>query len=124
LGITFGTLYDISLNYLYSNGYYIDGYADNIVYLRDVTMLNLMWPDVMLCYDGGRLANAQFVYSTGYHDRARYNRLYHDLSAVYGPPIEIDGGVVTWFGGNQTGYVTLQITSGAGRYYTTLSVGY
>ena len=124
LGLMFGTYYDMSLDYLYTNGYYIDGYQDNIIYLRDVRMLNLLWPDVMLCYDGGRLANAQFVYATTYRDRSRYNRIYHDLSAVYGPPISVESGMATWFGGNTTGYVTLSMGSDYGRYYTTLSIGY
>ena len=124
LGITFGTYFDVSLDYLYTSGYYIDGYQDNIVYLRDVSMLNLLWPDVMLCYDAGRLANAQFVYASTYRDRSRYNRIYHDLSAVYGPPISVESGMATWFGGNTTGYVTLSMGSDYGRYYTTLSIGY
>lgn len=124
LGITFGTYFDVSLDYLYTSGYYIDGYQDNIVYLRDVRMLNLLWPDVMLSYDAGRLANAQFVFATTYRDRSRYNRIYHDLSAVYGPPISVESGMATWFGGNTTGYVTLSIGSDYGRYYTTLSIGY
>ena len=124
LGITFGTYFDVSLDYLYTSGYYIDGYQDNIVYLRDVRMLNLLWPDVMLSYDAGRLANAQFVYASTYRDRSRYNRLYHDLSAVYGPPISVESGMATWFGGNTTGYVTLSMGTDYGRYYTTLSIGY
>ena len=95
LGITFGTYFDVSLDYLYTSGYYIDGYQENIVYLRDVSMLNLLWPDVMLSYDAGRLANAQFVYASTYRDRSRYNRLYHDLSAVYGPPISVESGMAT-----------------------------
>ncbi len=125
LGISFGSFFDVSLNYLYTNGYYIDGYSNDVVYLRDVRMLNLMWPDVMLCYDDfGRLANAQFVISSGYADRSRYNRLYHDLCAVYGPPISVDAIGATWFGGNTTGYVTLTADYSGARFYTTLSVGY
>lgn len=125
LGISFGSLFNVSLNYLYTNNYYIDGYDSDIIYLRDVRMLNLLWPDVMLCYDSyGRLANAQFVISTGYADRSRYNRLYHDLSAVYGPPISVDAAGATWFGGNTTGYVTLSAAMTGARFYTTLSVGY
>ena len=124
LGITFGTYYDVSLDYLYTNGYYIDGYQDNIIYLREVRMLNLLWPDVMFCYDNGRLANAQFVYTTTYRDHSRYNRIYHDLSAVYGPPISVESGMATWFGGNTTGYVTLSMGTDYGRFYTTLSIGY
>ena len=125
LGINFGSLFDISLNYLYTNNYYIDGYDRDIIYLRDVRMLNLLWPDVMLCYDSyGRLANAQFIISTGYADRSRYNRLYHDLCAVYGPPISVDVNGATWFGGNTTGYVTLTAAMNGARFYTTLYVGY
>ena len=125
LGISFGSLFDISLNYLYTNNYYIDGYDSDVIYLRDVRMLNLLWPDVMLCYDSyGRLANAQFIISTGYADRSRYNRLYHDLCAVYGPPISVDVNGATWFGGNTTGYVTLTAAMNGARFYTTLYVGY
>ena len=124
LGITFGTLFNVSLDYLYGNGYYIDGYENDMVYLRDVTMLNLLWPDVMLRYDSGRLACAQFAYSTGYNDRSRYNRIYHDLCGVYGPPVSVEAGVATWFGGNTTGWVTLSTNSDYGRFYTTLSIGY
>ena len=124
LGITFGATFNVSLNYLYTNGYIIDGYDNNVVYLRDVNMLNLPWADVMLCYDEyGRLMNAQFIHSSYYNDRSRYNRLYHDLCAVYGTPIEIDNRGVTWFGGNNTGYVTLEISCTGSRYYTNLFIG-
>lgn len=124
LGITFGTLFNASLNYLYTNGYDIDGYENNVVYLRNVNMLNLAWGDVMLCYDDyGRLYNAQFIHSTYYNDRSRYNRLYHDLSAIYGSPIDYERNGVTWFGGNSVGYVTLTITNTGSRYYTNLYIG-
>ena len=128
LGITFGTLYSVSLDYLYNGGYVIDGYDTGIVYLRDVTMVGTLWPDAMLNYDtAGRLVNSQFFYSTAYLDHTRFNRVYSDLCAVYGTPIEVNRGMVgaeaTWFGGNSTGYVTLTLTADAGRYYTTLSIG-
>jgi len=124
LGITFGTLFDASLNYLYTNGYNIDGYDNGVVYLRNVNMLNLPWADVMLCYDDyGRLYNAQFIHSSYYNDRSRYNRLYNDLCAVYGSPIDYDGDGVTWFGGNSTGYVTLSMNCTGSRYYTNLYIG-
>ncbi|MCQ2289605.1 MAG: hypothetical protein MJZ74_10985, partial [Muribaculaceae bacterium] len=123
LGITFGTMFNVSLNYLYTNGYTIDGYDNGTVYLRDVSMFSLLWPDVMLCYDNGRLVNAQFIHSTYYNDRSRYNRLYNDLCVTYGTPIEMDSGGVTWFGGNSVGYVTLSMTAQNGRYYTNLYIG-
>lgn len=128
LGLTFGTLYSTSLDYLYNNGYVIDGYDTDIVYLRDVTIVGTLWPDAMLNYDtAGRLSYAQFYYSTGYLDHTRYNRVYRDLCAVYGPPIEVAPGTVaasaTWFGGNTTGYVTLSLSNTDGRCYTSLTVG-
>ena len=124
LGITFGTMFNASLSYLYTNGYDIDGYDNGVVYLRNVHMMSLAWPDVMLCYDDyGRLINAQFIHSSYYNDRSRYNRLYHDLCAAYGSPIEIDGGGITWFGGNRMGYVTLSMTCTGSRYYTNLYIG-
>lgn len=124
LGITFGTMFNASLSYLYTNGYNIDGYDNGVVYLRNVHMMSLTWPDVMLCYDNyGRLINAQFIHSSYYNDRSRYNRLYHDLCAAYGPPIEIDGGGITWFGGNRVGYVTLSMSCTGNRYYTNLYIG-
>lgn len=124
LGLTFGTIFDASLNYLYTNGYNIDGYEDRVVYLRNVNMLNLLWADVMLCYDDyGRLYNAQFIHSSYYNDRSRYNRIYHDLCAVYGTPVDFDSRGVTWFGGNRTGYVTLTMTCTGSRYYTNLYIG-
>jgi hypothetical protein len=127
LGITFGTLFEASLNHLYYSGYTIDGYEGNIIYLRDVSMLNLLWPDVMLSYDAGRLVNAQFVYSTAYRDMIRYNATYDNLCRVYGSPISIHDSAydtaVTWYGGNSVGYVTLTLGNASGRWYTTLSVG-
>jgi hypothetical protein len=124
LGIMFGTLYEASLQHLYYNGYYIDGYADNIIYLRDVSMINLYWPDVMLSYEYGKLANAQFIYHSSYYDRARFDRAYRSLCRIYGPPVFQDGMTISWYGGNNTGWVTLTMSDSYGEYYTTMSIGY
>ena len=125
LGLNFGTLFDVSLDYLYYNGYEIDGYADHIIYLRDVRLLNQLWEDVMLCYDSyDRLVNAQFVFQTSYYDRARYNRIYNSLCRVYGYPFTNDDGTLSWYGGNSTGWVTLAMHDNLGHCYTTLSIGY
>ena len=124
LGLMFGTLYDISLDHLYYNGYYIDGYADNIIYLRDVSMLNLYWPDVMLNYEYGKLVNAQFIYHSSYYDRVRFDRAYYSLCRIYGSPVFDDGMTASWYGGNSTGWVTLSLSSSYGDYYTTMSIGY
>lgn len=128
LGLFFGTLYDASLDYLYYNGFAIDGYYDNIVYLRDVPLFDYEWPDVMLRYDDyNQLNYAQFAIVTGYNDRARYNRLYRRLCASYGNPVSYVRGAypqVTWVGGDGRGYITLSLNHDAGRYYTALSFGY
>ena len=124
LGIVFGTLYDASLDHLYYNGYFIDGYADGIIFLRDVPMLNLYWPDVMLNYEYNRLVNAQFVYHTTGYNTSRYNRVYRSLCRIYGTPVCSDGMTVSWYGGNSTGYVTLSLTGSYGDYYTVMSIGY
>lgn len=127
-GLYFGTRYAASLDYLYSNGYYVDGYYDNVIYLRDASMAGLLWQDAMLTYDSyNRLTGAQLFYSTAYSDRGRYNTAYRTLCATYGAPVsESRTGFeasVTWWGGNATGYVTLSYGLDAGRFYTTLSIG-
>ena len=125
LGLTFGTFFDTSLDYLYYNGYEIDGYADNVIYLRNVMLLNRVWDDVMLCYDSAnRLVNAQFIYHTAYYDTNRYNSVYRNLCRVYGQPITGNGRTVSWYGGNNTGWVTLSLNNNLGHYYTTISIGY
>ena len=125
LGITFGTLFDSSLDYLYYNGYEIDGYADHVIYLRNVPLLNLAWEDVMLCYDDyDRLVNAQFIYQTALNDHKRYNRVYNSLCRIYGQPIDSGNNGLSWYGGNSTGWVTLSTFENMGRYYTTLCIGY
>ena len=128
LGLFFGTLYDASLDYLYYNGFNIDGYYDNIVYLRDVPLFDYEWPDVMLRYDDyNQLNYAQFAIVHSYNDRARYNRLYRRLCASYGNPVSYVRGAypqVTWVGGDGRGYITLSLNHDAGRYYTALSFGY
>ena len=125
LGITFGTLFDTSLDYLYYNGYEIDGYADHIIYLRDVPLLNYIWDDVMLSYDSyDRLVNAQFIFQTGHYSRHRYDRVYRNLCKVYGQPVASTSEGISWYGGNSTGWVTLSMQNNLGRYYTILSIGY
>lgn len=128
LGLTFGTLYNTTLNYLYSKNYIIDGYADNIVYLRNVMQYNYNWDDVMLNYRYGRLASAQFVDSGSYYNTSRYNNVYRTLISIYGSPISmrtINGGgyECAWYGGDSKGMVTLEYYYHNGRYYTTLTFG-
>ncbi len=127
LGITFGTLYGSALDFLSLNGYVIDGYADNTIYLSDVSLLNLTWPIATLyCNASGRLSSAQFSYYSVSAAMGRYNQTYNLLCGTYGPPISLTTNGATrsvmWYGGNNTGYITLEHSYAGGGYYTTLSV--
>ena len=87
-------------------------------------MLNLYWPDVMLNYEYNKLINAQFVYYSNHYDTSRFNRVYRSLHRIYGTPVYRDGMTVSWYGGGNTGYVTLTMINDHGDYYTTMSIGY
>ena len=129
LGIQFGTVFSVSINHLFTYGYNIDGYYDNVIYLRDVPMLNYSWPNVMLNYaPGGGLASAMFSNSFAFRDLAMYNRLYNTLCGTYGSPVDARTtpyeGTVSWWGGDGQGYVTLTYyTDQNGRFYTNLTIG-
>lgn len=129
LGIQFGTVFSVSINHLFTYGYNIDGYYDNVIYLRDVPMLNYSWPNVMLNYaPGGGLASAMFSNSFAFRDLAMYNRLYNTLCGTYGSPVDARTtpyeGTVSWWGGGGQGYVTLTYyTDQNGRFYTNLTIG-
>ncbi len=131
LGISLGTAINVSLDYLYGNGYAVDGYNNEMVYLRNVPQLNLYWPDATLFYGpNGGLIGSQFMYSTTAYDMARYNAAYNMLCNQYGPPAMLErpngGYLATWFGNNS--YVRLEFQSMASvggplRFFTTLSFG-
>lgn len=131
LGITFGTSFALSLDHLYGNGYTVDGYGNDMVYLRNVTQLNYLWPDATLFYGPGGLTGSEFFYSTSVYDPSRYNYVYRDLVRAYGPPATMtypNGGyMATWFT-NGNGYIWLQFGrgesyGGSSRFYTSLSFG-
>ena len=131
LGISLGTAINVSLDYLYGNGYAVDGHNNEMVYLRNVPQLNLYWPDATLFYGpNGGLIGSQFMYSTTAYDMARYNAAYNMLCNQYGPPAMLErpngGYLATWFGNNS--YVRLEFQSMASvggplRFFTTLSFG-
>ena len=128
LGLTFGTLYNSTLDYLYYKGYEIDGYINNTIYLRNVPEMSFTWPDATIYYDSyGRLTSAQFIYSTSFNALSRYDRLYHNLCMTFGTPVSSrwNGNYreIIWYGGDARGYVTLEYDYSAGRYYTILSYG-
>lgn len=131
LGVAFGTSINLSLNYLFNNGYIVDGYGSDIIYLRNVNQMSYYWPDATLYYLDGGLTRSQFLYSTGYSDMGRYNNLYNTFVSSYGVPVNIynsNGSFsATWFGYNNS-YITLQYSSqytnsGHLRFFTTLTFG-
>ncbi len=130
LGIAFGTALTMSLDYLYNNNYSVDGYNEDVVYLRNVNQMNYIWPDATLYYGPSGLIGSQFSYSTAVRDMSRYNSLYMNLVGRYGQPVSYtnNGGIMeaTWFGA-PSGYITLQfgaMNPGSGtRFYTTLQLG-
>ena len=131
IGVTLGVAFDASVNVFLGRNYYVDGYDNDYLYMRDLYAYNYSWPDVMLYYSNGYLASSQFRYSTSYYDCGRYNSIYNQLYASYGAPAilqNISGGRrVTWWGYNNN-YTTLEFlseyTTGYGtRYYTNLIIG-
>lgn len=132
LGLAFYSTIKAGLDYLFEKDYYIDGYDDNTVYLRDVNQLDFDWDDVNLNYSNGQLDNAQFIYSTSKNDETRYNAVYKELCRLYGDPVVLEynaytpSGYAAWYGLGDKNYVTLEYykdysNSGKKRYYTILS---
>lgn len=127
LGLVFGAAFGVSLDYLYANGYNVDGYGNNIVYLRNVPALNLIWTDGALYYGANGLDASTFYYTTPARDLARYNQCYNSLVATYGVPVVVNnvGATLssTWYGGGN-GYITLSFgTQSTGRFLTSLTFG-
>lgn len=131
LGISFGATLSISLDHLFDNGYIVDGYNNEAVYLRNVQQMNYYWPDATLYYaPGGGLIGSEFIYSTGVYDMSRYNSLFGMLSQLYGHPAYLnqnDGELsATWFGNGtyiRLEYQPMASIGGPIRYFTTLSFG-
>lgn len=130
LGLTFGTFIDNAIYSLYNTGYNVLGYSNNMVYLGNVNQLGYLWPEATIYYTDGLLSNTQFQYWTPLPDLARFNNVYRQLVATYGAPVSNStyNGVTTvsWWGGNNTGFITLQYgpgtsATGLSNYYTTLT---
>ncbi len=128
LGVRFGTSLALTLNALMSSGYNVVSSHNNTVYLRNVPMLGIYWPEATLCYTGsGRLSGSEFVSYNSYPDHALYNSVYSTLCANYGMPYSTSGMSAAWWG-PEGQYIRLNYSSGIGvdgytRYYTTLNFG-
>lgn len=124
LGLSWGTSFHNTLNYLYYNGYYIDGYMDNIVYLTNVELLDFDWDDVMLQFDGNdNLDYVEFAYWTSSYDTSRFFSLYNYLCSMYGSPVSYANSMYSWYGGDGIGFVNLGYQTGNDVFYTVLAFG-
>lgn len=130
LGISVGVSINNAIDRLLYNGYTVNGYNSDCIYLTNVPWGGIYWPDATMYYSGGTFAGSRFYYSTLGYDMGRYRDVYNYLSSIYGAPISMvntsDGYQATWWGeGNQ--YITLdfgpQLTDAGTRYFTTLSIG-
>ncbi len=124
LGLTWGTSYGNALNYLYYNGYYIDGFMDNIVYLTDVELLDYEWDDVMLQFDGNdNLDYVEFSYWDDTFSTSRFYSLYNFLCSMYGSPVSYNNSMYSWYGGDGIGFVNLGMEYTSSVSYTVLAFG-
>lgn len=132
LGIALGTAFDIALNQLMFQGVNVNYYGDNTIYLSDVRMLNLDWPDAIMYYDSyGGLRGSRFMYSTSRHNMKRYEKVYSQLVRNYGYPAQVNnsrnGAEASWWGPSGQ-FIRLTYNSefapnGRPMFYTTLSFG-
>ncbi|MGN0220216.1 MAG: hypothetical protein ACI4AX_08035 [Muribaculaceae bacterium] len=132
LGVAIGTSINLSVNVLINSGYNVAGYANDMVYLNNVPMLNMLWPDATLYYNSyGGLYSSEFVYYSPFYDMSRYNMAMSRLVGTYGQPVSIQntaaGLTATWWGGNncfiRLTYGSQYAGNGNLNYYTTLSFG-
>ena len=132
LGLEFGYRIYTSIDRLRNTGYFIDGYSDHEVYLRNVKELGYKWEDAILYYSRGGLTNVSFYYSSHKHSTKRYDKLYKRLCREYGPPVMYTSRhnmmEASWFDGSGRNFVTLSFKyersfGGSSRYYTTLTYG-
>ena len=124
LGLRWGTSFGNALNYLYYNGYYIDGFENSIVYLTDVELMDYDWDDVMLQFDGNdNLDYVEFAYWTPNYDTSRFFGLYNYLCSIYGSPVSFNNSMYSWYGGDGIGFVNLGYQNGGDIFYTVLAFG-
>lgn len=117
---------------LINAGYTINSYVNDAIYLNNVPMLNVNWPDATMYYNNGSLAGSEFVYYTPVPDRYRFDSIYNTLVRNYGAPVSqtMSGNSLSaswWGAGNQ--FITLTYSgqysiNGGLNYYTTLTFGH
>ena len=126
LGITFGSLYNATLNHLRHNNYIISHHTNDAIYLTNAVQCGYTWNDAIIHFAWGKLTSAQFINSSMFNNTRRYDEVNRALTEMYGRPVSVrrldDGGhECIWYGGDRQGMVSLEYYYLAGRYYTTLS---
>lgn len=132
LGLTFGTLIDYGINSLINAGYNVAGYQNNAIFISDVGMMGCTWPQATVYYGASGMNGALFQYRSPSFNSSPYNKVYRQLCESYGSPVETttngNGRSATWWGGNNTGYITLSTDygydNGIPAYDTSLIYGY
>lgn len=122
----------MSVSALLNSGYTVSSYGNGSVFVSNVPMLGMSWPDAILFYNnGGGLCGSRFMYPTTYYDPYRYNTAYNMLVNTYGAPVNVinnaSGMEATWWGTNNQ-FIRLSFTSqydsyGNPGYMTSLSFG-
>ena len=132
LGLTFGTLINYGVNSLLNAGYNVAGTWDNSIYLNNVTQFGLIWPQATVYYGNNGMNGARFQITSFAANTASFNAAYNAICAAYGMPVSSTNynGTMTrvWWGGNNTGYITLQFGPGYNEigqsvFYTDLIYG-
>lgn len=131
LGLAFGTMIDYGINALLTSGYNVAGTWDNTIFLNNVQQFGVVWPEATIYYGPNGMQSARFQYWSYAPNNYTFNSVYNALRAAYGNPLSTTSnyGTMTyiWWGGNNTGYITLQYGpgeyNGGYRYYTDLIYG-
>lgn len=126
LGLVFGVSINSALDYLWGNGYVVDGYGTQEVYLRNVNEMGYNWDEATMYFSGNGLVRSQFYDSSISYNTSRFDNVYRKLCNQYGSPVNYNGQSATWFGCNGD-YITLEYTrmntSSGYRYFTILTYG-
>lgn len=128
LGIQIGSAITSAINTLVASGYNVAGSTADAVYVNNVRMAGMMWPDAVLSFNStGGLAGSEYIYSTAYDDTAVFRSVYSTLLGTYGQPYLNSGSEISWWGPDGQ-YISLRYRldnsyDGGRRYYTTLNFG-
>ena len=116
LGITFGTLIDYGIRSLINAGYSVAGYQNNAIFVNNVNIMGCQWPQATLYYGNSGMNGALFQFRSPSISSSPYSNVYTQLCSAFGQPVESisqnDYRSATWWGGNNTGYITLTTEGG------------